>query len=69
MSKRSNRFASEPPTLEEIREAFPIVFYIGFDYRKLDRMAGFWEAIGLETEVLTTGAGYALVLHHPLEAG
>ena len=53
------------PTKEELASVFPLVFTIDFSHRKVDRMAGFWEACGLETQILQTGAGYALVLHYP----
>ena len=69
MSRRQKSDLEPELTPEEIHEAFPCVFDLSFNYRQLDRMAGFWEACGLTTEIITTGAGYALVLHHPDEAG
>ena len=54
-------------TTEEM-ETFPFCFDIDIDYRTIDREAGFFEALGLKTTILTTGAGYALVLDLP-EAG
>lgn len=57
-----------PLLSKEEQEAFPFIFDIDFNYRTIDRMAGFMEALGLRTEILTTGAGYALVLHYPTEA-
>lgn len=55
----------EAETEEDVAEEFSFVFDIDFNYQKIDRMATFWESLGLQSEVLITGAGYALVLHHP----
>jgi len=60
--------SGQDTTTPNPNDVFPFVFDIDFLYRKIDRMAGFWESCGLETEILMTGAGYALVLHYP-EAG
>lgn len=68
MSKQ--RFNFKPLlTQDEVDETFPLVFEISFDYQIINRLANLCESLGTEAEILTTGAGYALVLHHPDEAG
>ena len=47
-------------------DMFPLLFAYERDYRQIDRLAGFWLAVGLEIEIVHTGSHFALVLHAPI---
>ncbi len=50
-------------------EFFPFCFTVDDDYRRVDRLAGFWKSMGLTTKIVKrTDGKYALFLDH-LEAG
>lgn len=65
MSQRQNSEGLRDLTVQE-RSVFPIIFDIDFNYRQIDRVAGFWMSVGLKVTILTTSsAGYILVLDLP----
>ena len=51
---------------EDYDDAFPLIFAQERDYRQIDRLAGFWLAVGLEIEIVHTGSHFALILHAPI---
>ena len=51
---------------ETERATFPITLEPEFDYRAVDRIAGFWHGLGLKVEIKSeSSAGYILILDLP----
>jgi len=54
------------PGNDNHNDVFPFIFAYERDCRQIDRLAGFWLAVGLEVEIVHTGSHFALVLHAPI---
>lgn len=53
----------------EERDLFPITFCTVSDIRTADRIATFWEASGLDVQVVQEKNAFTVILKLPVEAG
>jgi|GEM_PF-6622675 len=51
--------------IEVETDVFPIEFATETSIRTINRLADFWEATGLQTEIQKKGEHYTLILHAP----